>query len=119
MTWLQIKGWIADNLSWLGFIVMACIGAIVGHVKAYEASNVEWTLKQHLKGLAINLFYALFIALVICFTYKYTGASEPIAFVTTGVLSVFGSKTIDLLYEIARQKALKRGEAIDENQRSG
>lgn len=104
MTWLELKAWIIENAGWLGFAAMSLVGAVVGHIKAYEASTIEWEVRKHLWDLARRVCYACFIAMCIYFGYQYFGLPQPVAFILTGVFSVFGSETIDFFYAQAKQR---------------
>ena len=108
MFWINIKGWVAENIAWLGFWVMCTIGSVVGHIKAYEASNTLWPVKKHAWDLVRRACYGGFIALVVAFTYKYFGLSQEVAFVMTGILSVFGSESIDFMYEKVKERISKK-----------
>ena len=109
--WLSLKGWIVENINWLGFIIMGIVGAVVGHAKAYEAANVQWPVSKHFWSLVRRSFYAGFIGIVIYFAYPYFSVPAPIAFISTGILSVFGSESIDWLYALLKEKiAAKRAE---------
>jgi len=105
---LQIKLWVAENLNWLGFVFMAVAGAIVGHAKAYEASAVEWPVRKHFWSLVRRSFYAGFIGLVVYFAYPYFAVPTSIAFIFSGILSVFGSESIDWLYAQAKARAERK-----------
>jgi hypothetical protein len=104
---LHVKAWIIENLSWLGFAVMSLIGAVIGHLKAYEAAAVEWAVKKHVWDLIRRACYACFIALVIAFSYHYMNIPEPVAFIIVGILSVFGSESIDWMFSAIKAKFAK------------
>lgn len=106
--WLQAKLWIAENLNWLGFVFMAIIGAVVGHAKAYEASAMEWPFRKHFWGLIRRAFYAGFIGLVVYFAYPHLGVPTSIAFILSGILSVFGSESIDFLYAQVKDRIARK-----------
>lgn len=108
--WLQTKAWIIENANWVGFAAMSFIGSVVGHIKAYEASAVEWPIKKHFWDLFKRCSYAVFIALIIYLGYDYFKIAQPIAFILTGIFSVFGSETIDFFYERAKVWFVKSAE---------
>ncbi len=106
--WLQFKEWLAENWAWMGYVVLCLTGAAVGHAKAYEKSDMQWTLKQHLASASIRAIYAVFIGFIMYLICPALGIPPPIAYALTGVMSVFGSETIDWLYRVAKARFEQR-----------
>jgi len=108
VTVAAIKLWIAENFSWLGFVIMGLVGAAVGQLKAFEASTVEWPVRKHFCDYVRRSVYASFIGLTVYLLYPYAGIPSPVAFIVTGILSVFGSESIDFMYEKVKERISKK-----------
>lgn len=117
MTIAQIKLWIAENFSWLGFVIMGLIGAAVGQLKAFEASTVEWPVRKHFCDYVRRAVYASFIGLTVYLLYPYAGIPSPVAFIITGILSVFGSESIDFMYAQLKDRLARKNQQGSDNAR--
>lgn len=108
--WESIKLWIAENFNWLGFVVMAVIGAAVGQLKAFEAASVDWPVRKHFCDYVRRAVYAGFIGMVVYLSYPYAGIPSPVAFILTGILSVFGSESIDFMYAQVKERISRKNQ---------
>ena len=104
----QIKIWVSENLSWLGFLVMWVMGSIVAHLKAYESSSVEWTMRQHTWGLMRRLIYGTLAGLMVYQLHIEFKWSDPLSFVATGISAVFAADFFDFLWITAKAWARKK-----------
>lgn len=73
---------------------MALFGGTIGHVLAFETSLVKWSVGQHCTLLLISWLKALFIATCIFWVQQVFQWNLPMMFLSTGILSVFGSRSI-------------------------
>lgn len=58
--------WITDNLPTV-VALAAMLGGLVAHMRAYEKSEVKFTIHQHIAGVVLKTVYALFTATLVYF----------------------------------------------------
>jgi len=104
MTALEI--WIAKNLGFIGAAIMVILGSLVAHVKRYEASEREWSVKEHLGGVFKRLLYGTMAGIFVYLLHlEYRASfSEPMAFIFTGIAAIFASEWFDFLWVKVREK---------------
>lgn len=90
--------WVIKNLGWLGFVIMCVLGSIVAHIKSYEASNVEWTPRQHFWGLVRRLVYGTMSGLIVYYLHLEYEWSGPLSYVATGICAIFASDMFDFMW---------------------
>lgn len=103
-----LKLWLAENISWLGFVVMTVLGSVVAHIKAYEASAVEWALNVHFWGIVRRMIYGTLAGLIVYNLYIEYHWSQPIAFIVTGITTIFASDFFDFLWITAKDYIRKK-----------
>lgn len=110
--------WIVKNLGWLGFVIMCVLGSIVAHIKSYEASNVEWSVRQHFWGLFRRLIYGTMAGLMVYQLHIEYQWSGPLSYVATGISAIFASDMFDFLWITVKAYVRKRLglEAQNDNQ---
>jgi hypothetical protein len=99
-----IEIWVIKNLGWLGFVVMCILGSVVAHIKAYEESKVEWTVRKHVWGVIRRLVYGATAGLMVYQLHIEYSISGPLAHVATGVVAIFASDFFDLLWNIVKRR---------------
>lgn len=102
MTALEI--WIAKNLGFIGAVVMVVLGSLVAHVKRYEASEREWSVKEHAGGIFKRLLYGSMAGIFVYLLHLEYHFSEPMAFIFTGIAAIFASEWFDFLWVKVREK---------------
>lgn len=110
--------WFAKNLGWLGFVVMCVLGSIVAHIKNYEQSNREWTIREHLWGLLRRGIYGALAGLMVYYLHLEYRWSEPLSYVGTGIAAIFASDFFDFLWVTAKAWVRKKL-GIDSNNANG
>lgn len=109
----MFKKWIAENAPWLGFIVMALLGGVVAHIRAWERAGVVIPVSDHVKGLIVRSCYAGMAGLLIYWSaqaaieYGYK-VSEPLTFVFAGIGGMFGAELFDFLLSTGSDYARKK-----------
>jgi len=98
-----IELWIKTNLSWVGFVVMTVVGSIVAHIKAYEASEVEWPFSKHFWGIVKRLFYGSFAGLIVYCAHDYFHWDQKLSFIAAGICSVFAPDLFDFIYKLGKK----------------
>lgn len=96
--------WVLANSEWLSFPAMGIFGGTIGHVLAFETSHVKWSGGQHCAMVFIAWLKALFIATCIFQFQQLVQWNLPVMFLATGVLSIFGSQTIMVFYEMVMRR---------------
>lgn len=108
-----MKKWIAENAPWLAFIVVAFLGGLVAHVRAFEKSALRMTIAWHVRGLLIRSTYAAMVGLIVYWLseaaigYGYK-VSEPLVYVAAAVCGMFGAEFFDFLFTTGRDLVRKR-----------
>ena len=90
--------WLKENSTWLSFALMAVLGALIGHVKAFQSMGRPRSTRWHLYSISVKVLYSIFISLIIYFAHTYFGWKEQISFILTGVCSVFSDRFVDKLW---------------------
>lgn len=103
-----LKLWLAENISWVGFVVMTVLGSIVAHIKAYEAAAVEWALHVHFWGIVRRMIYGTMAGLIVYNLYIEYQWSQPISFIVTGITTIFASDFFDFLWITAKDYIRKK-----------
>lgn len=96
--------WALKNLGWLGIALMCVLGSIVAHIKKYEASNVEWTARQHFWGIVKRLIYGALAGMMVYQLHLEYQWSGPLTYVFTGIVAIFASEFFDLLFFLVKRK---------------
>ena len=104
----NFKIWLSENLSWFGFVLMCLTGSIVAHIKAYEAANSIWTIRQHYWGLIRRMIYGAMAGMMVYALHLEYNWSGPLSFVATGISSIFASDFFDFLWITAKAYVRKR-----------
>jgi len=102
MTALEI--WIAKNLGVIGAVVMVVLGSLVAHVKRYEASEREWSVKEHVGGIFRRILYGTMAGIFVYLLHLEYKFSEPMAYIFTGIAAIFASEWFDFLWVKVREK---------------
>jgi len=102
-----IELWAVKNLGLIGLAIMVILGSLVAHLKSYEASNVEWSTKQHIGGIIRRLIYGTMAGFVVYFLRQEYHWSEPLSHVITGIAAIFASDAFDFLWVVIKAKARK------------
>lgn len=100
----SIEVWLAKNLGWLGFVIMCILGSVVAHIKKYEASDVQWTPRQHFWGIVRRLFYGALAGIMVYMLHIEYQWSGPLTYVFTGIVAIFASEFFDLLFFLVKRK---------------
>ena len=103
-----LEVWFAKNLGWLGIVVMCMLGSVVAHIKNYEQSNREWTVKEHFWGLIRRVIYGAMSGLIVYNLHIEYRWSEPMTYIITGVTAIFASDFFDFLWVTAKEWARKK-----------
>ncbi len=103
-----LKLWLAENISWLGFVVMTVLGSVVAHIKAYEAAAVEWALHVHFWGIVRRIIYGTLAGLMVYNLHIEFQWSQPLSFVGTGIATIFASDFFDFLWITAKEWVRKK-----------
>lgn len=90
--------WAVKNLGLIGLAIMVILGSLVAHLKSYEASNVEWSTKQHIGGIIRRLIYGTMAGFIVWNLRLEYGWSEPLSHVITGISAIFASDAFDFLW---------------------
>lgn len=98
-----IEIWLKGNISWLGFVMMTTIGSVVAHIKAFEASDIEWTYSKHIWGIITRVIYGVFAGLIVYFAHGYFGWDEKLSFIATGLCCVFATDVVDFWYKLGKK----------------
>lgn len=106
--------WLAKNLGWLGIAVMCILGSIVAHIKKFEASDTEWTTRQHFWGIVRRLFYGALAGIMVYLLHLEYGWSGPLTYVFTGIVAIFASEFFDLLFFLVKRKLGFNGDNHDD-----
>lgn len=96
--------WIAKNLGMLGAVVMVILGSLVAHVKRYEASEREWSIKEHVGGIFKRLLYGSMAGIFVYLLHLEYHFSEPMSYIFTGIAAIFASEWFDFLWVKVREK---------------
>jgi len=96
--------WIAKNIGFLGVVVMVILGSLVAHVKNYEASNREWTPREHFWGLVRRMIYGAMAGIMVYLLHLEYHFSEPMSYIFTGIAAIFASDFFDFLWFKVREK---------------
>ena len=99
-----LKAWVAENLSWLGFVVMTTLGGVIAHLKSYEAAKVEWTAAQHAWGLLRKMIYAVMAGFIVYLLFVQYHWSQPMSFIYTAIAAIFAADLFDILWLKFREK---------------
>lgn len=99
-----IEAWITKNFFVLGFVVMFVLGSFVAHIKNYEASNREWSVRQHFWGLVRRMIYGAMAGLFVYLMYLEYQWSAPISHIFTGIAAIFASDLFDFMWIKTREK---------------
>lgn len=98
-----LKAWLIENATIFGFGIMMILGGLVAHIKAYEASAIEWTLRQHSAGIIKRMIYGATAGLMVYYLHLEYSWSQPLSFVATGIASIFASDFFDFLWVTAKE----------------
>ena len=99
----EIEIWLKTNISWLGFVMMTMIGSAIAHIKAFEASDEEWSYAKHVGGVIVRFIYGIFAGLIVYFAYQYYGWNEKLSFIATGLCCVFATDVVDFWYKLGKK----------------
>lgn len=109
----MLKKWIAENAPWLGFLVMALLGGVIAHVRAWERAGIKIPVGEHVKGLLIRCIYAGMAGLMIymlaqaAIEYGWK-VSEPLTFVFAGIGGMFGAELFDFIFTTGKDWMRKK-----------
>jgi uncharacterized membrane protein YeaQ/YmgE (transglycosylase-associated protein family) len=102
----------SDEWAWVGFIVTAIIGGIVGYIKSYEQSGVEQDLRTKVWGIIRRVIMAGFAGWL-CYqlTIAYT-LSNSWGHILSGISGMFAAEFFEVLWLIvsARMKQFGGGQ---------
>ena len=85
-----VKNWLPDELAWLGFIVTAMAGGVVGFIKSYEQAGVETSIMAKVWGIirrVLSIEYAL---------------SNAWGHVLSGIVGMFAAEFFEVLWVVVR-----------------
>jgi hypothetical protein len=96
--------WALANSEWLGFYGTALFGGLVGHALAFETSIVKWSRSKHVVTMLTGWLYSLFIGHCVYLIWQAMGWNIQIMYLSAGIFSVFGSRTILWAYNKAMSR---------------
>lgn len=99
-----VKNWIPDEIAWLGFILTAIVGGVVGFIKSYEQAAVELTRRMIVWGIlrrSIMAAFAGFLVYQICLIYAIGPAWGH---VMSGIVGMFAAEFFEVLWVIVRAR---------------
>lgn len=86
----------------IGFIILAMVGGIVAHIRAYEQAKIELSLRQHVWGIIGRIISSGFMGLITYFTWNATGWSQAWGFVAAGIIGLFATEASVAIYQIGK-----------------
>lgn len=96
--------WIAKNLGFIGAAIMVILGSLVAHVKRYETSDHEWSVREHIGGIFKRLLYGTMAGIFVYLLHLEYHFSEPMSYIFTGIAAIFASEWFDFLWVKIREK---------------
>ena len=99
-----VKNWIPEELAWIGFIVTAMIGGIVGYIKSYEQDSIERTWKFKLWGIARRVAMAGFAGWLIYQMTVIYAISNAWGHVLSGIVGMFAAEFFEVMRVVVRTR---------------
>lgn len=101
-----VKNWLSDEYAWLGFIMTAMVGGLVGYIKHYEQTAVESTWQSKCWAIARRVFMAGFAGwLLYQFSIEYH-ISNAWAHIMSGITGMFAAEAFEVLWTVVRARLL-------------
>lgn len=101
-----VKNWLSDEYAWLGFILTAMVGGIVGYIKSYEQAGVESTLSVKVWAIIRRVIMAGFAGwLLYQFSIEYH-ISNAWAHIMSGITGMFAAESFEVLWNVVRARLL-------------
>ena len=97
-----VKNWIPEELAWIGFIVTAAVGGVVGYIKNYEQAVVEHPWRVRLWGISRRVLMAAFAGWIV---YQFTliyAISDAWGHVLSGIIGMFAAEFFEVLWVLVR-----------------
>ena len=97
--------WIENEWVALGFIFTACVGGVVGWIKAYEQSKVESTKVEKFWSILRRVIMAGFAGWILYqFSIEFK-LSNAWGHILSGVVGMFSAEAFELMWSIVQKKA--------------
>ena len=93
-----VKNWLLDEFAWIGFILTAMVGGVVGFIKSYEQAAVETTLRAKVWAIVRRVFMAGFAGFLIWQLSIEYNLSSAWGHVTSGIVGMFAAEFFEVLW---------------------
>jgi len=99
-----VKDWLTNELAWMGFVMTAMIGGIIGYIKAYEQAGIETTTAHKVWSIVRRVIMAGFAGWMIWqLSQEYT-ISTAWGHIMSGIVGMFAAEFFEVLWVQVRQR---------------
>jgi hypothetical protein len=99
-----VKNWLPDELAWVGFVVTAIVGGIVGYIKAYEQAGVETTMQFKFWGIVRRVVMSGFAGFLLYQLSVEYSLSQAWGYMLSGIVGMFAAEFFEVMWIIVRNK---------------
>lgn len=96
-----------DEYAWIGFVVTAMLGGIVGYIKQYEMLTIELSISQKFWGIARRVFMAGFAGWMMwqfSLEFKFSSAWGHIM---SGITGMFAAEFFEVVWLVVKSRIEK------------
>lgn len=100
----NVKNLFSEDLVWIGFVITAMVGGLVGFIKDYERAGVETTWRAKAWGILRRVIMAGFAGhLLFQLSVEYS-VSQAWGGVAAGIVGMFAAEFFEVLWVVVRAR---------------
>jgi L-serine deaminase len=104
----KTEGAMKDEFAWIGFVVTAMVGGVVGYIKQYEILPIEQSTAQKLWGISRRVFMAGFAGWMVwqfSIEFKFSSAWGHIL---SGITGMFAAEFFEVVWVAVKSRIEKK-----------